>query len=190
MRKFFVVFAVAMLFSPFAAAQARNIDGSTVVFDSYIYNSATDVDLYFTATGATTNAEYLDQVTINLPAPWTIVSLTNADFEANSGVGTSTARFTRNSASYQYPCSGWGISCSGGCQLVVKINPNGVMTAATPVTWMIEGDAWQAVPNSVLCSVGDGCLYDACYTDTGINQTGLDLDVGTVPVELMSFEIE
>ncbi len=187
MKRVLCLSVVIVFAASFSAAQTENINGSGVVLDSFTYNSATDVDLFFTATQGTSNAEWFDVVTINLPAAWTIVSLTSLDFDTPSGVGTNSAVFAYSGG----PCSGFGINCGAGCALTVKINPNGAMTPGVDATWMLEGDTWGAPnPDSVICSASDPCAFDACYATFGQDQTGLDIPLGTVPVELMSFDIE
>ncbi len=184
MKRVLCLIAVMVLVAPFSGAGDRNISGSTLVYTSHTMNSPTDVDVVFTATNASTDFEYLDQVTITLPAPWTVVSVTAGDFDATGGDGTSQATATDSG----YPCSGLGKSCSGGCDITVKINPNGNMDPGVPVTWMIEGDFWGADLH-VVCSVGDSCVPDVCYGGS-IDATGLDIDMEPVPVELMTFSIE
>ena len=186
MKKVLCLIAVIILAVPFVGAQGRDIAGSDVVYVSHTENSPTDVDVVFLATQVTSNIEYFDRVTINLPAPWTVVSVTAPDFSATGGTGTGQATASDDG----YPCSGFGVNCDGGCIITVKINPNGNMDPGVPVTWMIEGDAWQDSPPTVLCSTSDPCSHDACYDAWTPDQTGLDIDMVPVPVELMTFSIE
>ena len=186
MKKIMCMCVVLLLAASVCVAQTKDLNGSSVVLDSYTFNSATDVDLFFTATQVTTVSECFDAVTINLPATWTIVSLTSGDFDMTSGVGTNSAAFYYSGG----PCSGFGINCGAGCALTVKINPNGLFTPGVDATWMIEGEIWGGTPDSVVCSVSDPCVFNACYAALGQDQTGLDIPLGSVPVELMSFEIE
>lgn len=88
------------------------------------------------------------------------------------------------------PCSGFGINCGAGCFLTVKVNTNGATTPGVPAPWMVYGDAWGSTPDSVVCSTGDPCAADACYAALGTDPTGLDIDPGTGPVELVTFSVE
>lgn len=185
MRKF-VVLSIIVVMMGIGVAQARDLNGSSVTFDSYLQVAPDDLQLNFTATQVTTSAEWFDRVTIRLPNDWTITDLTSTDFDTNSGVGTSTADFAHADA----PCSGFGVNCGSGCTLVVHVNPNGVLSSQT-LTWMIEGDTYNTTPDSVICSATDPCDdYDACYATTGISAEGADIVTGPVPVELQSFDVE
>lgn len=167
------------------AQDGRDVNGSTVVFDSYVNISATDLQLNFTATGVSSSLEYLDRVTIDLPPSWTITSLTSTDFDATGGVGTNVATFSDSG----YPCSGFGKSCSSGCVLVVHVDPNGVYSSQT-LPWMIEGDSYGGTPDSVVCSPGHDCNHDACYDALGSAVESEDMVTGPVPVELQTFSVE
>ncbi len=185
MKKTMCLVAV-MLMATFAGAQTDNLNGSTVVLDSFTYNSDSDVDLVFSALQVTTSAEWFDGVTINLPAGWSIVSLSSTNFDTTAGVGTTSAQFSFSGG----PCSGFGIDCDPACVLNVKVDTGGNTAPGVPATWMVYGDTWGAVPDSVMCSVNDPCAADACYAALGTDATGADVDLGTVPVELMSLEVE
>jgi hypothetical protein len=186
MKQILCATLVLVFVATFAAAETKDLNGSSISYDGYTYNGPADVDLFFTATQVTTTTEWFDRISITFPAPWVVVSVTAADFDVTGGVGTATA----TAADSGYPCSGFGKDCGLGCSMTVKINPNGVMDPGTPVTWMLEGDTWNLTPDSVICSVSDACSYDACYATLGVDQTGLDMTTGPVPVELISISIE
>ncbi len=182
MRRLALVIAV-LLVAGLAPVEARDISGSTVTFDSYVLLSPTDLQLSFIATRTSSDLEYLDRVTIRLPPAWTITSATSTDFDTTGGVGTSTATFSDS----DYPCSGFGKSCSSGCVLVVHVDPNGVLDSQT-VTWMLESDAYGGAPQ-VVCSTSDPATgADVCYT--GLDNSGADIITGPVPVELQAFSVE
>jgi len=182
-----LVLLMAMMAAGICSAQGvRDINGSDVVFDSYIDLGPTDLQLNFTATQVTTSTEWFDQVTLTLPAAWTINSATSTDFDSTGGFGTNVATFSDSG----YPCSGLGKDCGSGCVLVVHVNPNGVYSSQN-ITWMIEGDTYTSVGGSVICSPGDTCGYDVCYDGFGGSTVeGADIVTGPVPVELQTFSVE
>lgn len=188
MKKVLCLIAVIIIAVPFVGAQTRDLDGSTVVYTSQDDTDPNAVIVVFTATQVSVSTEWFQRVTLNLPAPWTIVSVASS-FDVSAGVGTATATFS-DDAYATGPCGGVGENCGAGCLLTVVINPNGNPAPGLPVTWMVEGDTWGTAPNSVICSTSDPCSHDACYDTLGIDQTAADIGVFAVPVELMTFSIE
>lgn len=186
MKRVGVLLVVFVVVAAVSSAQGtRDLNGSSITFDSYVLLGPTDLQLNFTGTQVTTSTEWFDRVTIRLPAAWVISSATTTSGATAGGVGTNVATFSDSG----YPCSGFGFNCGSGCTFVVHVNPNGVLTSQD-LTWMIEGDTWNNTPDSVICSVGDPCDdYDACYADAGLDQTGADMVTGPVPVDLQTFEI-
>jgi hypothetical protein len=173
MRKFVVVFAVAMMVAPFALAQTEQIDASTVNFFTPDPLPAPGTfDLCFNVTVDSPDAEYMDRFEVDLPDGWTINTVTppartgcgSADpvtggTEAGNVVYWQGANYVPAGSG----CGAWNNSTYDFCANVTMPS----YTGPYDFPWTIWGDVWGAAPHSVSGTIS-----------------------GVVPVELMSFEIE
>lgn len=158
-----------------------SIAGSTLVATGLVQNGSL-VDLTMVATNNSGDLEWLDRITVEFPAGWTVLSLGYADLgglgsaPVTGGVGTNVATWTNSGGM----CSGWGwmYSSGGQVELTVSVDTGVQMAGSIPIPWMMEGDTYGAEPN-VLCSASSACAYDACYTANVA--TGADM--------LLDFEI-
>jgi len=148
----------------------RSIVGSTLVLDS-VNAVGNNVDLVFLGTNNSGTTEWWDQLTIYLPAGWTINTIGVADAipgslnetPATSGVGTNVATWSDSG----YPCSGFGFLESTDNQAFFTINANFPVGGMVDFAFTIEGDNWQDGTESVICSTTSPCTFDACL----LNQT-------------------
>jgi hypothetical protein len=147
----------------------RSISGSVLTVESVDDTDPSNVVISLLGENVSTDLEYWDLVTVELPAAWSIVSLNAEEVEAGSfyefptmaGVGTNVGTWSKSDAG----CSGLGFLRSADvndlARFILTVNSNGVGGAVT-VSYMIEGDSWGSSPH-VVCSTSSACGYDACF---------------------------
>jgi hypothetical protein len=149
--------------------QTEGLTGSVLVVESVDDTDPANVVIALTGENTSTDMEYWDRVTVELPAAWSIVSLDAEEIEATSfyefptmaGVGTNVGTWYKSDA----PCSNLGFLRSSDTQdharFILTVNTNGV-GGTVDVVFMIEGDSWGADPH-VICSASSPCSFDGCY---------------------------
>ena len=172
MRKFVVVFAVAMMVAPFALAQTEQIDASTVNFftPDPLPAPGAPFDLCFNVTVSSPDLEYLDRFEVDLPDGWTINTVTpppETGCSGGVGGGTDPGNLVYWQGANYVPggsgCGGWSNGTYDFCANVTMPS----YTGPYDFPWIIWGDGYNAPPHSVSGTIS-----------------------GVVPVELMSLEIE
>ena len=174
MRKFVVVFAVAIMVAPFALAQTEQIDASTVNFftPDPLPAPGAPFDLCFNVTVDSPDLEYLDRFEIDLPDGWAINSVTLPPLNGCSGASPGAAGIDAGNvvywqgSNYAPGGSGCGAWINGTYEFCANVT-DPAYTGPYDFPWIIWGDGWAATPHSVSGTI-----------------------TGVVPVELMSFEIE
>jgi len=164
--------------------QIDGIAGCQLVVESVDDTDPANVVIALTGENVSADFEYWDQLTVELPAAWSIVNLGAEEIEAGSfyefpsmaGIGTNVGTWYKSDA----PCSGLGFlrsaDATNSARFILTVNTNGV-GGTVDVAYMIEGDSWGAEPH-VVCSTTSPCGYDTCYGSTTPEATtDLSIDV-------------
>jgi hypothetical protein len=159
----------------------RGIDTSTVTLESVNDADLSNVVINLIGENGSSDAEWWNRLTVELPVGWSIVSLDVEDAEPGSlystptgtGVGTNVAGWYANDP----PCGGFGFLLSADtndeARFIITVDTTGGAGGQVTIPYMIEGDTWGSDPH-VICSTTSGCGYDACY---GSAVTGTAPDV-------------
>jgi len=187
MRKMYLVAIIVLTVASFAGAadlaeiraekgdqnpQIEGLTGSELIVESVDDTDPANVVISLTGENTSTDMEYWDRLTVELPTEWSIVSLDAEEIEAASfyefptmaGTGTNIGSWYKSNA----PCSNLGFlrdaDVDDHARFILTVNTNGV-GGTVDLTYMIEGDNYGAEPH-VVCSTTSPCAYDACYPTT------------------------
>jgi hypothetical protein len=134
-----------------ASAQEKSIAGSTVTLDASSYLPGTTVDWTFTATNASTDTEWMEDVIISFPAGVTVNSATN--FVGGSGGDMTPDVTSGNGVTITWhgeTSSGWGVIQGGqSASATVNVTISSSFGGNLTLPWTLNGDIYGSEPHTL-----------------------------------------
>jgi hypothetical protein len=134
-----------------ASAQEKSIAGSTLTLDASSYLPGTTVDWTFTATNASTDTEWMEDVIISFPAGVTVNSATN--FVGGSGGDMTPDVTSGNGVTITWhgeTSSGWGVIQGGqSASATVNVTIGSSFGGNLTLPWTLNGDIYGSEPHSL-----------------------------------------
>ena len=134
-----------------ASAQEKSIAGSTVTLDASSYLPGTTVDWTFTATNASTDTEWMEDVIISFPAGVTVNSATN--FVGGSGGDMTPDVTSGNGVTITWhgeTSSGWGVIQGGqSASATVNVTIGSSFGGNLTLPWTLNGDIYGSEPHTL-----------------------------------------
>jgi len=134
-----------------ASAQEKSIAGSTLTLDASSYLPGTTVDWTFTATNASTDTEWMEDVIISFPAGVTVNSATN--FVGGSGGDMTPDVTSGNGVTITWhgeTSSGWGVIQGGqSASATVNVTISSSFGGNLTLPWTLNGDIYGSEPHTL-----------------------------------------
>ena len=134
-----------------ASAQEKSIAGSTLTLDTSSYLPGTTVDWTFTATNASTDVEWMEDVIISFPAGVTVNSATN--FVGGSGGDMTPDVTSGNGVTITWhgeTSSGWGVIQGGeSASATVNVTIGASFGGNLTLPWTLNGDIYGSEPHTL-----------------------------------------
>jgi len=160
--------------APAHAGPPRSISGSTVA-GSALYQPNSTNTYRFTATNASPDSAWLDQVQLTFPAGWTVTSASgngadpcgNAVSFSTAGVGTNQVTFTDNDGGLGEISDG----CSWG--IATTVNVPATTGNKTLLNWALSSDGTGSAPHDISGSFTLYQLQNPVYLPLALRNAGM-----------------